>query len=113
MILFDLCDNTDTNWREWMFARNADLPIVGENNVDVQTINRQIDNMLTLDFLEDGSKNSNKKSSSIPFKQDEEGNPLMSLKVGDEEGEPADLSRLEDQGQHRDQEEDQDQHDFE
>ncbi|CDO92343.1 unnamed protein product [Kluyveromyces dobzhanskii CBS 2104] len=73
MILFDLCDNTNTHWREWMFARDSELPLVGKNGVDINNINREIDNILVLDFLEDGSKNSNKKSSSIPYKENTEG----------------------------------------
>ncbi|QEU59671.1 Sum1 [Kluyveromyces lactis] len=73
MILFDLCDNTNTHWREWMFARGSELPLVGKDGVDVMNINREIDNILVLDFLEDGSKNSNKKSSSIPYKENSEG----------------------------------------
>lgn len=85
MILFDLCDNTDTNWREWMFDKNAELPVIGQNGVDVASINKQIDNLLTLDFLEDGSKNSTKKSSSLPFKQDADGNPVLPTKESTED----------------------------
>lgn len=87
MILFDLCDNTSTHWREWMFARGSELPIVGENGVTVTTINREIDNMLVLDFLEDGSRNSHKKSSNIPYKENSEGPPEESVEA-EEKKEP-------------------------
>ncbi|AET38711.1 Sum1p Ecym_3213 [Eremothecium cymbalariae DBVPG len=65
MILFDLCDNTDTQWREWMFPKGCSIPA---ENGDVSgitkyNINQFIDSMLTLDFLEDGTENLHTKSS--------------------------------------------------
>ncbi|SCW00154.1 LAFE_0B10638g1_1 [Lachancea fermentati] len=56
MILFDLCDNTDTQWREWMFPKGEPLPVLGDG-VTEDNINEAIDNVLTLDFLEDGTEN--------------------------------------------------------
>lgn len=65
MILFDLCDNTDTQWREWMFPKGDPLPVLGDG-VGENNINEAIDGVLTLDFLEDGSENHELKSSAAP-----------------------------------------------
>lgn len=65
MILYDLCDNVDTQWREWMFNRNEGLPTQGVNDVNDDNINEAIDNVLTLDFLDDGTQNNQIKSSKV------------------------------------------------
>ncbi|CCE62834.1 hypothetical protein TPHA_0D01960 [Tetrapisispora phaffii CBS 4417] len=52
MILYDLCDNVKSHWREWMFPRNQPLPVIGTNNIDSNNINTAIDSILTLDFLQ-------------------------------------------------------------
>ncbi|AGO09946.1 AaceriAAL045Cp [[Ashbya] aceris (nom. inval.)] len=64
MILFDLCDNTDTQWREWMFPKGSSVPVeAADAGITKQNINQFIDSMLTLDFLEDGTENLHTKSS--------------------------------------------------
>lgn len=63
MILFDLCDNTDTQWREWMFPKDSSLPTGADEGISKENINGVIDEMLTLDFLEDGTENMETKSS--------------------------------------------------
>lgn len=65
MILYDLCDNVDTQWREWMFNKDEALPTQGVNNVNDDNINEAIDNVLTLDFLDDGTQNNQVKSSKV------------------------------------------------
>ena len=70
MILYDLCDNTDTQWREWMFPKNCKLPVIDGYTADGElitayNINRIIDNMLTFDFLGDGSSNVDVKFSKV------------------------------------------------
>ena len=70
MILYDLCDNVDSQWREWMFPRGSSPPVLGETTADgtlvtEDNLNALIDNMLTLDFLDDGSKNKQIKSSQM------------------------------------------------
>ncbi|CCH58102.1 hypothetical protein TBLA_0A03020 [Henningerozyma blattae CBS 6284] len=65
MILYDLCDNTETQWREWMYPKNKPIPTIGENGITTETINEVIDNALTLDFLDDGTENKEVKSSQI------------------------------------------------
>lgn len=65
MILYDLCDNVDTQWREWMFNKGEALPMLGVNGVDEDNINEAIDNVLTLDFLDDGTENNQIKSSKV------------------------------------------------
>ncbi|QLL33395.1 hypothetical protein HG536_0E03060 [Torulaspora globosa] len=65
MILYDLCDNVDTQWREWMFNKGEALPILGVNGVNEDNINEAIDNVLTLDFLDDGTENNQVKSSKV------------------------------------------------
>lgn len=65
MILYDLCDNADTQWREWMFKKGGEIPILGVNGVNEENINEAIDNVLTLDFLDDGSENNQVKSSKV------------------------------------------------
>ena len=70
MILYDLCDNTDTQWREWMFPKNCKLPVIDGHTADGElitayNINRIIDNMLTFDFLGDGSANVDVKFSKV------------------------------------------------
>ncbi|AMD19232.1 HBR331Cp [Eremothecium sinecaudum] len=64
MILFDLCDNTDIHWREWMFPKGSEIPVEGlDDKISKTNINQLIDSMLTLDFLEDGTENLHTKSS--------------------------------------------------
>ncbi|QLQ80952.1 hypothetical protein HG537_0E03070 [Torulaspora globosa] len=65
MILYDLCDNIDTQWREWMFNKGEALPMLGVNGVDEDNINEAIDNVLTLNFLDDGTENNQVKSSKV------------------------------------------------
>ena len=70
MILYDLCDNTDTQWREWMFPKNCKLPVIDGHTADGElitpyNINRIIDNMLTFDFLGVGSANVDVKFSKV------------------------------------------------
>lgn len=65
MILYDLCDNVDTQWREWMFHKGETIPVLGINDVNEENINEAIDNVLTLDFLDDGSENNQVKSSKV------------------------------------------------
>lgn len=65
MILYDLCDNVDTQWREWMFSKDEPLPIQDVNGVTDENINEAIDNVLTLDFLDDGTQNNQVKSSKV------------------------------------------------
>lgn len=65
MILYDLCDNVDTQWREWMFNKKETLPMLGVNDVNEDNINEAIDNVLTLDFLDDGTENNQIKSSKV------------------------------------------------
>ncbi|EDO14919.1 hypothetical protein Kpol_1005p6, partial [Vanderwaltozyma polyspora DSM 70294] len=55
MILYDLCDNIETHWREWMFPRDKPIPAIGIDGVEPSNINRTIDNILTLEFLEDNN----------------------------------------------------------
>ena len=42
MILFDLCDNTDTQWREWMFPRGQPLPVAEEGSASEDTLNEAL-----------------------------------------------------------------------
>lgn len=65
MILFDLCDNTDTHWREWMYPKGSLIPLEEseDGTVTKKNINQLVDNVLTLDFLEDGTENLHTKSS--------------------------------------------------
>lgn len=71
MILYDLCDKVDSQWRDWMFPRGAELPMLGVyssemgTKIDVNNINGAIDNLLVFDFLDDGSRNRQIKSSRI------------------------------------------------
>lgn len=65
MILYDLCDNVDTQWREWMFPKGETIPVLGIGNVNEENVNEAIDNVLTLDFLDDGSENNQIKSSKV------------------------------------------------
>lgn len=65
MILYDLCDNVDTQWREWMFPKNQPLPLVNENGVTMSNLNEAIDNVLVFCFLDDGSENRQVKSSQV------------------------------------------------
>ena len=65
MILFDLCDNTDTQWREWMFPRGQPLPVAEEGSASEDTLNEAIDEVLTLDFLEDGTENRDTRPSTV------------------------------------------------
>ncbi|SCU96517.1 LAFA_0G06722g1_1 [Lachancea sp. 'fantastica'] len=63
MILYDLCDNTQTQWREWMFPRGQPIPVVGESLAE-DKLNAAIGQVLALDFLEDGTDNRDVKASS-------------------------------------------------
>ncbi|CEP64556.1 Sum1p LALA0_S12e01618g [Lachancea lanzarotensis] len=63
MILYDLCDNTETQWREWMFPREQPIPIVGDSLTE-DKLNASIGQVLALDFLEDGTDNREVKASS-------------------------------------------------
>lgn len=66
MILYDLCDNTNTQWREWMFPKDKPLPIIDlNNNITKDNLNEAIDNALTLDFLDDGTVNKELKPSQV------------------------------------------------
>lgn len=65
MILYDLCDNIATQWREWMFSKDVPLPILSVDGVSEENINEAIDNVLTLDFLDDGTENNQVKSSKV------------------------------------------------
>lgn len=65
MILYDLCDNIATQWREWMFSKDKPLPILTVDGVSEENINEAIDNVLTLDFLDDGTENNQVKSSKV------------------------------------------------
>ncbi|CCF60575.1 hypothetical protein KAFR_0K02210 [Kazachstania africana CBS 2517] len=70
MILYDLCDNIDSQWREWMFPRDSTLPYLGQESEDgasvsEDNINEAIDNMLMFDFLDNGSLNNQIKSSKV------------------------------------------------
>lgn len=70
MILYDLCDSTLTQWRDWMFPKGSTLPVIGETTADgvlvtEDNLNELIDSMLTLDFLDDGSQNKQVKSSKM------------------------------------------------
>lgn len=65
MILYDLCDNIATQWREWMFSKDVPLPILSVDGVSEENINEAIDNVLTLDFLDDGTENNQIKSSKV------------------------------------------------
>ncbi|SCU99948.1 LAME_0G06568g1_1 [Lachancea meyersii CBS 8951] len=56
MILYDLCDNTRTQWREWMFPRGQQVPVLGGSFTE-DNLNEAIDQVLALDFLEDGTDN--------------------------------------------------------
>ncbi|CAI4357941.1 BCN_G0011950.mRNA.1.CDS.1 [Saccharomyces cerevisiae] len=65
MILYDLCDNVTTQWREWMFPHNETLPALGQDGINEDNLNETIDNMLIFDFLDDGSENNQVKYSRI------------------------------------------------
>ncbi|CAI1843706.1 hypothetical protein SEUBUCD646_0B04180 [Saccharomyces eubayanus] len=65
MILYDLCDNVDTQWREWMFPHSEALPTLGQEGINEDNLNETIDNMLIFDFLDDGSENNQVKYSRI------------------------------------------------
>lgn len=62
MILYDLCDNVDSQWREWMYARDSKLPTLQQEGITEDNINESLNNVLTLDFLDDGTENSQIKS---------------------------------------------------
>ncbi|SCV03849.1 LANO_0G06634g1_1 [Lachancea nothofagi CBS 11611] len=70
MILYDLCDNTDTQWREWMFPRGEEVPVLGDSLTE-DNLNEAIDQVLALDFLEDGTDNRENKglSSSVVLEE--------------------------------------------
>ncbi|SJM83795.1 related to Suppressor of mar1-1 protein [Zygosaccharomyces bailii] len=61
MILYDLCDNVNSQWREWMYAKDSRLPVVGQDGVTEDNIDEKLDSVLTLDFLDDGTENSQMK----------------------------------------------------
>lgn len=70
MILYDLCDNVATQWREWMFQKSAKLPNLGDiledgTTVTMDNINEALDNLLVFDFLDDGTQNNEIKSSKV------------------------------------------------
>ncbi|CAR24079.1 Sum1p [Lachancea thermotolerans CBS 6340] len=65
MVLFELCDNIDTQWREWMFPRGQPLPVLG-GSITEDNFNEAIDEVLALDFLEDGTENRDIRASSMP-----------------------------------------------
>ncbi|GAV48298.1 hypothetical protein ZYGR_0I05950 [Zygosaccharomyces rouxii] len=95
MILYDLCDNVDSQWREWMFTKDSTLPTLGQDGVTEENINEALDNVLTLDFLDDGTENSEIKShSAMP----------MSEKTTDDE---VDVDELDDDDQEQEQEQEQ------
>ncbi|SCV02820.1 LAMI_0H03246g1_1 [Lachancea mirantina] len=52
MILFDLCENTDTQWRMWMFPKGKSLPTLGDS-VTEENINEIIDKVLTFEYVEE------------------------------------------------------------
>lgn len=62
MILYDLCDNIDSQWREWMFPRDKPLPIIGSYDEDLgveitaDNIVSILDKTLVLDELDVDSK---------------------------------------------------------
>ena len=70
MILYDLCYEPKTSWREWMFPVGSKLPCLGDTLDDgtvitEENINEIIDNLLVFDFLDDGSMNKQVKSSKV------------------------------------------------
>lgn len=70
MILYDLCYEPKTSWREWMFPVGCKLPCLGDTLDDGSiitkvNINEIIDNLLVFDFLDDGSMNKQVKSSKV------------------------------------------------
>lgn len=62
MILYDLCDNIDSQWREWMYPRNKTLPVLGSYDSDVgvdvtaDNIVTILDNILVFEELNDDGK---------------------------------------------------------
>lgn len=70
MILYDLCDNVESQWREWMYTKDSTLPTLGQDGITDENINEALDNVLTLDFLDDGTENSQIKShSAVPISE--------------------------------------------
>ncbi|CAI4058824.1 hypothetical protein SKDZ_04G5100 [Saccharomyces kudriavzevii ZP591] len=65
MILYDLCDNVTTQWREWMFPHDEALPTLGQDGITEDNLNETVDSMLIFDFLDDGSENNQVKYSRI------------------------------------------------
>ena len=57
MILYDLCDNMETQWREWMFPKEEPIPRLEVNDIKESNLNQAIDNILTLHFLENEQNN--------------------------------------------------------
>lgn len=71
MILYDLCDNVDTQWRDWMFPKDKPLPVVGgydeitKSTITVDNINAVLDRALVFDLLDDGTLNNEIKQSQV------------------------------------------------
>lgn len=71
MILYDLCDNVDTQWRDWMFPKDKPLPVIGgydeatQSPITVDNINAVLDRALVFDLLDDGTLNNGIKQSQV------------------------------------------------
>ena len=71
MILYDLCDNVDTQWRDWMFPKDKPLPVIGgydeatKSVITVENINAILDKALVFDLLDDGTENNEIKQSQV------------------------------------------------
>ena len=71
MILYDLCDNVDTQWRDWMFPKDKPLPVIGgydeatKSVITAENINAILDKALVFDLLDDGTENNEIKQSQV------------------------------------------------
>ncbi|KAK5779489.1 hypothetical protein RI543_003380 [Arxiozyma heterogenica] len=71
MILYDLCDNVDTQWRDWMFPKDKPLPVIGgydeasKSIITTENINAILDKALVFDLLDDGTENNEIKQSQV------------------------------------------------